>query len=194
MKTLVLDVETTTTNKGNPFDPRNKLCLIAWKTEKEHGCYKIEYDDDPYGASIAALQHLISIHDTLVTFNGKFDLHWLRKYGIDFSGKRIFDVQLGYFILTNQLNRLPSLNAVAEWCKAGTKLDKIKEYWDQGIDTPDIPLSELIDYAIQDVDLTWKCYEHLSSLLDKFPKKRKLVTLACQDLLVLEETVKIYLS
>lgn len=187
MKTLVLDVETTTTNKGNPFDPRNKLCLIAWKTEKEHGCYKIEYDDDPYGASIAALQHLISIHDTLVTFNGKFDLHWLRKYGIDFSGKRIFDVQLGYFILTNQLNRLPSLNAVAEWCKAGTKLDKIKEYWDQGIDTPDIPLSELIDYAIQDVDLTWKCYEHLSSLLDKFPKKRKLVTLACQDLLVLEE-------
>lgn len=187
MPHLILDLETTTSNKGNPFDPRNRVCLVAWKTSNHAGSYKLEYDEDPYGANLAALQHLVNIHDTLVLFNGKFDLHWLRKYGIDFSGKRVFDVQLGYFILTNQLNRFPSLNDVSEWCGAGKKIDKIKEYWDEGIDTPQIPYSELVEYAIQDVVLTEKCYLYLVDKLEQYPKKRKLVNLACQDLLVLEE-------
>lgn len=187
MKHLVLDVETTTLNKGGPFDPRNKLCVISWKTKDEEGVYKIEYDDDPYGAAIAALQHLINIHDVLIFFNAKFDLHWLRKYGLDFRGKKIFDVQLAYFIHTAQVNRLPSLNAVAEYCGAGKKIDKIAEYWDSGIDTPQIPYAELVEYAIHDVVLTEHCYFYLLKQLEANPEKLGLVRLACQDLLVLEE-------
>ncbi len=187
MAHLVLDVETTTSNKGNPFDPRNKLCLVSWKTKDSKGVYKIEYDDEPYGANIAALQHLINIHDTLITFNGKFDLHWLRKYGIKFADKRVFDVQLAYFIHTAQIERLPSLNAVAEYCGAGAKLDGITQYWLEGLDTPEIPYVELVEYALQDVILTEKCYLHLLKLFEAKPKQLKLVRLACQDLLVLEE-------
>ena len=187
MAYLVLDVETTTLNKGNPFDPRNRLCVVSWRTKDACGLYKIEYDEEPYGASLAALQHLINIHEVLVVFNGKFDLHWLRKYGIQFCDKRIWDVQLAYYILSRQTKKLPSLDAVAEALGFGQKLDQIKKYWESGLDTPQIPFGELSEYALQDVKLTEDCYKALSAQLDALPDMRRLFTVSCADLLVLEE-------
>ena len=42
---LVLDCETTTSNKGNPFDQTNKLCYVGLQG---HGLYNIEYDLSKY--------------------------------------------------------------------------------------------------------------------------------------------------
>ena len=161
--------------------------MVSWRTKDACGLYKIEYDEEPYGASLAALQHLINIHEVLVVFNGKFDLHWLRKYGIQFSDKRIWDVQLAYYILSRQTKKLPSLDAVAEALGFGQKLDQIKKYWESGLDTPQIPFGELSEYALQDVKLTEDCYKALSAQLDALPDMRRLFTVSCADLLVLEE-------
>ena len=43
MRTLTLDVETTISNKGNPFDRTNKLCYVG----TTHGLFDIEYSDAP---------------------------------------------------------------------------------------------------------------------------------------------------
>lgn len=161
--------------------------MVSWRTKDACGLYKIEYDEEPYGASLAALQHLINIHEVLVVFNGKFDLHWLRKYGIQFCDKRIWDVQLAYYILSRQTKKLPSLDAVAEALGFGQKLDQIKKYWESGLDTPQIPFGELSEYALQDVKLTEDCYKALSAQLDALPDMRRLFTVSCADLLVLEE-------
>ena len=75
MTYLVLDVETTTSNKGNPFDETNKLCYIG----VDRHCYPIEFTDSPYGDSLHAVQSSINNADLLVGFNIKFDLHWIRK-------------------------------------------------------------------------------------------------------------------
>ena len=37
---ITLDVETTTSNKGNPFDQTNKLCYVGI----DQDVYNIEYD------------------------------------------------------------------------------------------------------------------------------------------------------
>ena len=44
MTYLVLDVETTISNKGNPFDTTNKLCYVGMNND----VYNIEFDDEPY--------------------------------------------------------------------------------------------------------------------------------------------------
>jgi hypothetical protein len=68
--------------------------------------------------------------EILVGFNIKFDLHWLRKYGINFVGKRVWDCQLVHFILTGQQDTYPSLNSVAAYYDLGSKLDVVAtEYW-----------------------------------------------------------------
>lgn len=185
MKHLTLDVETTIQNKGNPFSRLNKLCLIGLHN---NGIYDIEYTEHPYRDDLDRVQSVINDHDMLVGFNIKFDLHWIRKYGIDFSEKRIWDCQLVHFMLTGQSKPYPSLNQVCEHYGLETKLDVVKEeYWKNGIDTNEIPRDILDEYLLKDLELTEQVYLKQLDDLEANPHLKRLISLHNQDLLVLEE-------
>ena len=185
MKHLTLDVETTIQNKGNPFSRLNRLCLIGLYN---NGIYDIEYTDHPYRDDLDQVQSIIDNHDMLVGFNIKFDLHWIRKYGIDFQEKRIWDCQLVHFILTGQSKPYPSLNQVCEHYGLETKLDVVKEeYWKNDIDTNEIPRDILDEYLLKDLELTEQVYLKQLEDVKANPHLMKLISLHNQDLLVLEE-------
>jgi len=185
MKHLTLDVETTIQNKGNPFSRLNKLCLIGLH---KNGIYDIEYTEHPYRDDLDRVQSVINDHDMLVGFNIKFDLHWIRKYGIDFSEKRIWDCQLVHFMLTGQSKPYPSLNQVCEHYGLETKLDVVKEeYWKNDIDTNEIPRDILEEYLLKDLELTEQVYLKQLDDLEANPHLKRLISLHNQDLLVLEE-------
>ena len=185
MKHLTLDVETTIQNKGNPFSRLNKLCLIGLYN---NGIYDIEYTEHPYRDDLDRVRSVINNHDILVGFNIKFDLHWIRKYGIDFQEKRIWDCQLVHFILTGQSKPYPSLNQVCEHYGLETKLDVVKEeYWKNGIDTNEIPRDILDEYLLKDLELTEQVYLKQLEDVKANPHLTKLISLHNQDLLVLEE-------
>ena len=183
MKLLALDTETTTHNKGQPYDSRNRLV-----------CYSYANDLGALGAEKAtpaglyALDHgLVAGADLIIGFNFKFDLHWLIKAGLSsLRKKQIWDVQIAEFILENQTNRFPSLNETAEKYGLEQKLDVVKtEYWDKGIDTADIPWDVLEQYATYDAELTLACYHAQKKLMT--PAQIKLCYLMCQDLQILQE-------
>lgn len=189
MKELVLDVETTISNKGNPFDRSNKLCYVGCLGDGSSTLYNIEYDSSSYGNELSNLQSMVDDYEIIIGFNIKFDLHWIRRYGILFSTKRIWDCQLVHFILTGQEHSYPSLNKVADYYGLGSKLDVVStEYWKNGIDTPDIPKDILEEYLIGDLELTRKVYERqLKEVSKASPQLRRLISLHNQDLLVLQE-------
>ncbi len=186
MNTLTLDVETTITNTGHPFDKNNKLISVGIKKNDEATVtYDIEYSVDPYQELLNDIQIAVNEADVLVGFNIKFDLHWLQRYGIDFKTKRIWDCQLAQFIIMNQSNPYPSLNGTAEYYDLGTKLDEVKEnYWKNGIDTDKIPYHILDEYLKQDVELTYSVYIQQQ---DMIKGKERLISLHNQDLLVLQD-------
>lgn len=180
----VFDVETTTKNKGDPFTPENKLCTVVFDTD----CFNIEYDDTPYGQELSDIQEIIDGTDWLVAFNAKFDLHWLRRYGITFEDKKIWDCQLAHFLLTRQETRYPSLNQVAEYYELPTKLDVVStEYWEKGIDTPDVPYEILQEYNLYDVELTKQIFLKQQEDFKDKPQLHRLFYLQSIDLLILEE-------
>ena len=189
MSVLVIDTECTTYAKGNPYSQRNKLCYIGVKDVGGVFLYPIEMSDSPYGEGLQYTQESINTADLLVMFNAKFDIAWLRRYGIDCSGTRIHDCQLAHFILTNQKSPYPSLNQVAEYYGLGQKIDVIKEeYWDKGIDTSDIPADLLEEYLKQDLELTHQVYLKQIEEIASLPLNRqRLISLHNQDLLVLQE-------
>src|SRR5690606_27629138 len=95
-----------------------------------------------YYTDIEFLKEARCIEDAtlLIGFNIKFDLHWLRRYGIRPNDKvRIWDCQLAEFIITGQQGAYPSLDGCCEKYGLGQKDDRISEYWKLGVDTTDIP-------------------------------------------------------
>src|SRR5690606_31003592 len=131
-------------NKGHPFDPRNKLCLLGLRKEGVSYPYKVEYDNDPYGEAITNCQRDISNAKLLVGINLKYDLHWIRRYGIILPEKlKVWDCQLAHFLLTAQRKDYPSMDDMAERYGLPMKPDKIKQYWENGFDTDQIPWKEL---------------------------------------------------
>ena len=188
MRSLILDVETTISNKGNPFDETNKLCYIGLLGSTPR-TISIEYGDEPYRHKLEEVQKEIDNNEILVGFNIKFDLHWIRKYGINIMGKRVWDCQLVHFILTGQQYPYPSLNGVADYYDLGSKLDVVAtEYWGNKIDTPNIPKDLLEEYLIQDLQLTQKVYEkQMEEFAVSTKAMQRLISLHNQDLLILQE-------
>jgi DNA polymerase I-like protein with 3'-5' exonuclease and polymerase domains len=188
LRSLTLDVETTISNKGNPFDETNKLCYVGLLGSTPR-TISIEYGDEPYCHKLDEIQKEIDESEILVGFNIKFDLHWLRKYGINFVGKRVWDCQLVHFILTGQQYPYPSLNGVSAYYDLGSKLDVVAtEYWGNKIDTPNIPKDILEEYLIGDLQLTQKVYEkQMEEFAVSTKPMQRLISLHNQDLIILQE-------
>ena len=181
-KPLCLDVETTIFEKGNPFARRNKLCYVG--VYRQGGSIFVGSD-----ALLPFVQREIVSSPLLVGFNLKFDLHWLQRYGITPGpNQRVWDCQLAHFLLTSQRVPYPSLDGVAEHYGIPGKLGYINDnYWKRGIDTPEIPQQEMLDYLQQDLVVTMQVYERQ---VEEFKQKQqlyKLFQIQCQDLLVLQE-------
>lgn len=185
MNILILDVETTISNKGHFADRNNRLVMVGlkWLGQPSACYYTLGYDHKNI------IQDSINIADLLVGFNIKFDLHWLRNYGIEFSYKKIWDGQLAEFLFESQTNKYPSLNQALEKYRLPSKLDIVKtEYWDKGIDTDQIPTGILREYLAGDLEGTEGVFLKQKELFKGEHKgKYKLFQLQCEDLKVLQE-------
>jgi len=197
---LYLDVETTAfvdgvKTYGHPFNPENFMCTIQVmsSTDMVPVVYKFQYPDTSaaVGETIQIIEELISAHDVLVGFNIKFDLHWLNRYGMTgYKNKRIEDVQYMFFLLQSQQARFPSLNQVADYLGLPQKIDVVKtEYWDQGIDTSQVPFDVLEEYGAYDVKLTQLAHQSLTEELSDRGDVALINNLSVHmvDLLVLQE-------
>ena len=122
-------------------------------------------------------------------FNIKFDLHWLRRYGVILPRKAlVWDCQLAEFIISNQETPLPSLEDTIEKYKLGEKYVDINvDYWDKGIDTDKIPTEIVLTRVESDVVLTSKLFEWQMDYLKGNPQLRNLIWASCQDQIVLAE-------
>lgn len=190
MNRLILDHETTIFDKGNPFARSNRcVCagVLGGLFDVPH-VLDISYSGLPCKHALQKLQHSIVHSDYVVAFNAKFDLHWSQRIGLTWEGKKLWDLQLAQFIIQNQTPALPSLNQTCTYYGLEQKIDIVKtEYWEKGIDTPQIPWDILVEYTKQDVvleDQVLQC--QLDYLKDK-PALRKLIYLSCQDELVTQQ-------
>jgi DNA polymerase I-like protein with 3'-5' exonuclease and polymerase domains len=130
---------------------------------------------------------LVGGHDCLIFFNAKYDLHWLKRLGVPFEGKKIWCCQVAHFLLSNQRNMYPSLDEVCEYYGIRGKLTTAADYWNRGIDTPDIPKEIMVEYLQQDLRSTYEVYTKQQDDLAKRPELRNLMKMQMDDLLVLQD-------
>lgn len=189
LKLLALDVETTISQKGNPYDSRNKLVCISWAKGVSGGGVLSSGAARFSPVLIESLQKLVDEADLIIGFNFKFDYHWLRKVGLKLEESKLWDCQVAEFVIERQRVAYPSLEDTAVKYDLGHKLDVIKrDYWDKKIDTDKIPWEILKAYAIQDALLTLRVYEAQQPLVSR--QQRVLLSLMFADLHVLAEMEK----
>ena len=165
MNTLILDLETTikTVNKrkASPFSDNWVVAAGYRHNEEEVFC---SYFQDRQGWRY----HYVPIRETtevLVGFNIKFDLLYMwgksevRNYLS--RGGRIWDCQYVHYLLCgmSQSSHMVSMDAITEEYGGSLKLDAVKEFWEQGIDTPAIPEDLLMDYLAGDILNTHTIYQ-----------------------------------
>ena len=156
----------------------------------DEGVIDVEYTLPTSRSRVQQLEDRLRQADLWVCFNAKYDLHWLRRFGIvPASTTRIWCCQLAEYLLSNQSLPYPALGPTAEQYGVGEKsTDILTEYWDQGISTENIPWGVISERVLSDVHLTKRLYllqrERVSERSERF---QSLVRLSMLDLLALEE-------
>lgn len=192
---LVFDFEATGAqrNHAHPYDPRNKACNLGIKNLQtgETKIWKLEYDDNPYGQHLKEIQTLLDECSTLIGANAKYDLGWFSRYGLRIGkSTRIFDVQLAFYIITNQQHSYPSLDQMADFFGVAKKLDIVKEeYWNMGLDTDQVPYDILCEYLSQDLEVTEQVYRALQDVMYNSTsiEMDRLIKMSMLDLVVLAD-------
>lgn len=178
MNLISFDCECSIIANGDPYHPDNRLVQVGIFEGENYSTY--------YKEEINPEWLKIVLHTgILVGANLKFDLAWMERIGIDTRKVKVYDVQIAEFLITNQTQAFPSLDAMAEKYLGQHKIDNIKlNYWDKGIDTWFIPEEELTAYLREDLRLTLEVFKQQEVIL-KETGKWNLFKLQCLDLVVL---------
>lgn len=176
---MVLDVETTVKNKGNVRTAGNFLVTIQLKVgDEETRVFTKE--------TFSQCRPILDSASVIVGTNLKFDLAWIKRE-LDWEATTVWDLQIAEFLFSNQMWKYPDLDGMCEKYNIEKKLDIVKtEYWEKGIDTPDIPLDILSEYGKRDCDVTYKVFlQQVQQFQNERQGMFKLFRVHCNDLLVL---------
>jgi len=164
---IVLDVETTIRSplgfQADPFYPDNEIVMAGYGII---GQKNIHIRD----ASVVDDLNLIPAY-RLIGHNIKFDIHYLRKHGLEMrSMHHCIDTKAFMRIMHPELSNY-SLDSCCEYYGWEVKDNRIKEYWDKGVDTPDIPTDLLEEYQRHDVIVTTKLFKQLLKEMGELPQE-----------------------
>jgi DNA polymerase-1 len=156
-----------------PYQKEFYLTCIGAKTSwNDDSCFFVEHKDRDKCLTIEeAVKHvqlLVDMADIVVAHNLKHDVTILRYYGISFEKVKLHCTMVTEYILSGQntRERTFSLNAVAEQYDLEPKHDKVFAYWEDGIETKNIPSHILEEYCLHDCDLTYRIYLAQQELID----------------------------
>ena len=181
---IVVDVETTISNNGNVFDVTNQLITI-----QIYNVLTKETNVITDFTNSIVVHNLLKHASLIIGANLKFDLGWLRKVCGYICETPVWDIQLAEFMFSGQRWAYPDLDTMAINYEVGHKIDTIKlNYWDQGINTTEIPIEELIEYGIEDCKLTRAVFQkQVEKFQGDYSNMFLLFRMHCNDLIVLHE-------
>lgn len=185
MKFVTIDTETSIKNRGegaigdfkaSPFCKENKIVKFGFAKG---------FEGSPIALVAKPEQFSFKEPELLVGHNIGFDLLHMLKDGLikeeQFPNIYIWDTQQVEYLLSGQRHTYPSLDECCEARGLPLKNNKIKEYWDNGIDTELIPPPELNAYLIGDVENTRAIFLDQWATVSRNPALMELVRVKMED-------------
>lgn len=195
MKAWILDAETNVKNTGegavgdmkaSPYCADNHIVLLGEKSLNNPTCFFS--DHTPFVSYSTALAAAEKQKILLIGQNISFDLKYLMKDCKEQWEKAkhniyIWDTQQVAYLLSGQDHTYPSLDELSKELGLELKDEKIKEYWENGVDTADIPKGELINYLEGDLKNTEEVFKYQYNIVSELPSLFNLVRVKMDDIL-----------
>lgn len=200
MKFFIVDGESTIRNRGefavgdmaaNPFHPDNTLVLFGERrggvNKQLHVTRSTRDYKYPEFFDIAANEPVL-----LVGHNIPFDLkyiakHWPALWRECQHNIYIWDTQQVAYLLSGQTHMYPSLDELCQELGFELKDEKIKQYWEDGVDTSLIPMDELAPYLDHDLEATEAVFRSQYERVSNNTKLFNLVKVKLDDILATNE-------
>lgn len=194
MKWYVTDTETSIKNRGdgavgdskaNPFHRDNKIVLLGERHGKKSTLRK---GSEPDYLHVAARGECV----LLVGQNICFDLKYIAKtwpvlWQRALPAIYIWDTQQVAYLISGQTHMYPSLDELSAQYGLPLKDDRLKEYWDAGIDTEMIEPEILEPYLHHDLETTEAVFREQYKAVSNNDKLMALVKIKMDDLLCTNE-------
>lgn len=149
---LVLDFETTSKSRGHALSPENDILMAAWWYNGEYkSVWANEYDQHELMADIEAC-------DLIVAHNAKFELHWLKRCGLNYGDKLTYCTMLGDYVLAGNRRLGFGLDDCAKRWKLQGKTSVVSKMMKAKIPVEEIPRQWVLNYCIQDVKIAHKLF------------------------------------
>jgi DNA polymerase I-like protein with 3'-5' exonuclease and polymerase domains len=209
MRYVVLDAETNILNRGdravgdmhaNPFFADNHIVALGelWLSKKKEASYNIAYMPEPHprgeynlgaGETCKVAELLQAGEDVLmIGHNLSFDIlyllkdEWLTTDMLEHL--YIWDTAQVEYLIEGQRHFYPSLDECCIKRGLPVKDNRIKEQWDQGIDTSLIEKELLLDYLKADLDNTLAVFQDQYKLVSQTPKLFELIKVKMDDIIM----------
>ena len=170
MRPFVIDTETGIKNRGedaignmkaSPHHPDNKIVWFGHCLESKGNMYTNKCTDSGIDSKVK----FVGVkNDLWIGHNIKFDLLYLLKEHTEFREHiwptvKIWDTMLAEYILSGQVKKYPSLDMIAPKYGGELKDDRLKDLWNNDVDTEDIDDSIIEPYLKGDLNNTMLVYE-----------------------------------
>lgn len=187
MKPLVIDTECS--RNAHVFNYFHKMYMLGLYNGTQKWIFPIEWvDGKPYGPAIDQAKQIIEEHDLLIAFNAKFDLQWLRRYGIKTQHKKIWCLQYAEFCISGQRWRMPNLDDSCARRGLPGKTNVIKtDYWDKGLEINAAPWEVAEDYNWHDLKAEYALFQAQAHQLETRPQLKRLIWHGSQDIQITAE-------
>lgn len=177
------DYETSRFPDGSAY--RKEAKAVSWAEQTNEGS-SFHYYTDPDFTS--ALQSVFDKTTLLIVINGKFELAWTRRLGCSLPDRiRIWDCQVAEYVLSGQTKSFASMDELCELYGIEGKNGGLEDWWNQGIETADIPREVVEAYNLGDTGRTLQIYHAQLKDPRLTPALHKLILLHGLDLIVLQE-------
>ena len=170
---VVIDYETTNTEKGSALCDANRIVLYTWSCGSAHRDYergagvRFQYVDEGHGRTPEAYRRAIESADFVVAHNAKFELQWLQREGIDTSKLLVYDTMIGEFVLLGNTRKPLDLDSVAKRYDQPTKNNLIKAMMTAGVCPSTMPQKLLVMYGTGDTSTTEQIFLAQRAALDQ---------------------------
>ncbi len=147
---VVFDFETNTKGDGRSPDAcweANSLVCGSWCSGLRGEAHNIYGNEMLMSPLIDALEAC----DFIVAHNGKFDLKWAKRAGIDLRKLILYDTMIAQYCINGNLTKPLSLDALCTEYLGKSKAPYINILMKSGVDPEDMPRSKLIDRCNWDI-------------------------------------------